>query len=133
MMVMRLLVPLLLALALLASPPATTASSAEEGAAVTFVPGTEDVPLMAGLTPLREGGLTFDKPEGRIVQAVAKGAVARMAVRRFYRASLHALGWTRIGADRWSREGERLKVDIRGHDGDLSIAFTLSPEPQSSN
>lgn len=127
---MRFFVPLFLTLVLAASPSVITTAAAGEASSITFVPGTEDVPLMAGLIPLREGGLVFDKPEGRIVQAMAKGMVTRAAVRRFYRASLAELGWVPVGPNQWSREGERLKVDFRGHDGDLTIAFTLSPEPQ---
>ena len=128
---MRLVALLLLALALLVAPPAIIASSAEE-ATLVFVPGTEDVPLMAGLSPLPEGGLVFDKPEGRIVQAQAEGAVARPAVRKFYRDSLAALGWVRSGTDRWTRESEVLKVDFHGRDGKLTVAFTLSPAPQQA-
>jgi len=139
---MPIFAPLLLALALLASPPFAAAAlageipaaeSAVSEAAGAFVPGTEDVPLMPGLTPLQEGGLVFDKPEGRIVQASAEGAVTRQAVRKFYRASLASLGWMPEGADQWGREGERLKVDFHGRDGKLTVAFTLSPEPQAAH
>ena len=34
-----------------------------------FVAGTEDVPLMPGLTPVQGSSLVFDKPQGRIVEA----------------------------------------------------------------
>src|SRR5262249_20377772 len=53
-----------------------------------FVAGTEDVPLMPGLAPVAGSALTFDKPEGRIVEAQASGKVTRAAVHRFYAESL---------------------------------------------
>jgi len=94
----------------------------------TFVPGTEDVPLMAGLTPVTGSSLVFDKPEGRIVEAQASGKVTRAAARAFYGASLPQLGWTAAGADAWRREGEVLRLDYREERGILTLGFTLSPQ-----
>jgi len=93
----------------------------------SFVPGTEDVPLMPGLTPVANSSLTFDKPQGRIVEAQASGRLNRAAVQRFYAATLPQLGWKPAGADAWRREGERLRLDFHGPDGALTVGFTLSP------
>jgi hypothetical protein len=95
-----------------------------------FVAGTEDVPLMPGLVAVAGKGLAFDKPEGRIVEAETRGAVARAKVRDFYDATLPQLGWSAAGADRWQREGEMLRIDYRGKDGDLVVDFTLSPQQE---
>jgi hypothetical protein len=110
---------LILLLLLATAPPALAADS--------FVAGTEDVPLMPGLAPIAGSSLTFDKPQGRIVEAQAAGKVTRVAVHRFYAATLPQLGWTEAGADTWRRESETLRLDFRGHDGDLTVGFTLSP------
>ena len=91
-----------------------------------FVPGTEDLPLMPGLRPVANSGLVFDKPQGRIVEATAKGKVTREAVRRFYAETLPGLGWSE-DAGAWRRENEALKIDMKGRDGDLTIGFTLTP------
>lgn len=93
-----------------------------------FVAGTEDVPLMPGLKLVAGSDLVFDKPEGRIVEAQAQGALSRVKVQAFYAASLPQLGWKRIGADHWQREAELLKLDFRGQDGHLTVGFTLSPQ-----
>ncbi|HEV2551426.1 MAG TPA: hypothetical protein VGU20_29215 [Stellaceae bacterium] len=93
-----------------------------------FVPGTEDVPLMAGLAPVAGSSVVFDKPEGRIVEAQAAGKVTRAAVRAFYEASLPRLGWSAAGADAWRREGEVLRLDYREERGLLTVGFTLSPQ-----
>jgi hypothetical protein len=100
---------------------------AATAAADEFVAGTEDVPLMPGLTFVTGSDLVFDKPEGRIVEAQAQGALARAKVQAFYDASLPQLGWKKIGADRWQRDAEHLKLDFRGEDGHLTVGFTISP------
>jgi hypothetical protein len=93
----------------------------------SFVAGTEDVPLMPGLAPVEGSALTFDKPQGRIVEAQASGKVTRAAVHQFYAASLPQLGWKSAGTDAWRRESETLRLEFHGRDGDLTIGFTLSP------
>ncbi|HUZ71373.1 MAG TPA: hypothetical protein VMU87_00180 [Stellaceae bacterium] len=109
----RLVLPLLL----LAAP----------AAALSFVDGTEDVPLMPGLVAVAGGNLVFDKPEGRIVEARTHGKLGRARVRAFYGATLPQLGWHAAGADVWRRDGEKLRLDFRGRDGNLTVGFTLSP------
>jgi hypothetical protein len=98
------------------------------GAADKFVPGTEDVPLMPGLRAVRDGGVVFDKPQGRIVEASVRGHVTKVAVIAFYRSSLPQLGWTAKGERRYLREGEALSLEFTGHDGNLTVAFTLAPQ-----
>ena len=115
--------PLLVAL-LLALPLAGFAQTAAPG----FVPGTEDVPLMPGLAAESGSGLVFDKPQGRIIEAAAHGAVSRKAVIAFYRESLPQLGWKASDERHFQREGERLSLDFKGSDGDLQVAFTLAPQ-----
>jgi hypothetical protein len=102
---------------------------APAGAALAgeFVAGTEDLPLMPGLAAVAGSSLAFDKPQGRIVEAQAAGKVSRDAVQTFYGATLPQLGWTSAGANAWQREGEQLRLDFRGRDGDLTVGFSLSP------
>jgi len=93
----------------------------------SFLAGTEDVPLMPGLALVAGSTLTFDKPEGRIVEAEAAGKVTRAAVHQFYAATLPQLGWKPAGAETWRRERETLTLEFQGRDGDLTVGFTLSP------
>jgi hypothetical protein len=90
-----------------------------------FVPGTDDVPLMPGLAAASDP-VVFDKPEGRIVTASARGKVTRAVVRAFYAKTLPALGWHTEG-NTWRREGETLKLEFTGADGDLTVGYTLTP------
>ena len=92
-----------------------------------FVAGTEDVPLMPGLTSVAGSTLVFDKPQGRIVETEAQGEVSRVKVLAFYAASLPQLGWRKIDAMQWRRGHERLTLDLQGKDGELTVGFTLLP------
>jgi hypothetical protein len=103
--------------------PAATEPGAEPG----FVAGTEDIPLMPGLRNQESTLVVFDKPQGRIVEIEARGKVTRAAAEKFYAASLPPLGWVADGIHRWRREGEGLKLDIKGRDGDLRVGFSLAP------
>ncbi len=96
-------------------------------AAQSFLAGFEDVPLMEGLTADEEDGLVFDSPAGRIVEAYAVGKVAWNDVISFYTATLNSLGWQGLGEGRFAREGEELRLDRFGRDGDLTVRFTLAP------
>jgi len=113
---------LLLALVLIAAPVAAHADG--------FVPGTEDLPLMAGLVSVAGSAVVFDKPEGRIVESAARGKLTRYAVTRFYTQTLPQLGWRHIAGvpATWTRAGERLRLDFRGPDGDLTVGFMLAPQ-----
>jgi hypothetical protein len=132
-MVRRLALPAALAALVLASPCLAGAGLIQTSAVQSgFVPGTEDVPLMPGLSADAGSSLVFDKPQGRIVEAAASGAVTRHAVMAFYEESLPQLGWRRAAAaspssKSFERDGERLSLDFDGRDGNLQVAFTLAP------
>src|SRR5438445_12733236 len=119
----RLAAVLLLIGTLLAAPPV----AAQKGMRAGFVAGTEDLPLMPGLRNQESTLVVFDKPQGRIVEIEARGKVTRAAAEKFYAASLPPLGWIADGAHRWRRDGEGLKLDIKGRDGDLRVGFSLAP------
>lgn len=90
-----------------------------ESGEVSYFEDIADLPLAPGLTEQADRGLTFDKPDGRIIEAMAAGDVAPEAVIRFYQETLPALGWRLIGpkeagstAFRFAREGERLTLTV---------------------
>jgi len=96
-----------------------------------FLSGFGDVPLMAGLKEEPQTWVVFDKPGGRIVQVVARGAVDGAAVEKFYTATLAQLGWR--GHDgAFEREGEVLRITIEAQNGGIRVQFMLSPREESS-
>ena len=105
----------------------TMPATAPLHAADAFVAGTEDIPLMPGLAPVDDAGVVFDTPQGRIVEAYAKGDTTRKAVLEFYAQTLPQLGWSAAGAAAYRREGEVLRLELYQEKGRLTARFYLSP------
>lgn len=97
-------------------------------AADRFVTGIADLPLMPGLEEIDGSAVVFSKPEGRIVEVAARGAITSEAVRVFYDRTLPQLGWRRQKAGAWQRESERLRLDMMVGKGGLTIQFSLTPQ-----
>ena len=96
-------------------------------AQAAFFSNVEDLPIMPGLEEILDAGMVFDKPEGRIVEVVAIGAVSRNAIIAFYKSTLPELGWIREGLTDFARSGEVLRFRIDDRDGEASIRFTIAP------
>lgn len=103
--------------------PRTEARAAESG----FVSGIDDLPLMPGLAPVDDAGLVFDKPGGRIVEAVAVGRVGTDEVLSFYARIAPQLGWRPEAEGRFVREGEVLQLFVSGSPELTTVRFTLLP------
>jgi hypothetical protein len=103
--------------------------AADKGAG--FISGFEDLPLMPGLTQVPDAGTMFDTPSGRVVEAYAKGKVAVADVAAFYDKTLPHLGWKKVTAHRYRREGEVLDLEIgdgKGSgDAPTTVRFYLAP------
>ena len=96
-----------------------------------FVEGIDDLPLMPGLVGIADQSLVFDKPDGRIVQAVATGRVRASAVRSFYADTAPQLGWKSAGEGRFTRDGESLRIeliDAGAPGGALTVRFLVNPQ-----
>jgi hypothetical protein len=93
-----------------------------------FVPGIEDLPLMAELHAIEGSGFAFDTAAGRLVEAYAGGDVTREAVAEFYAQTLPALGWQADGERLWRREGETLAIEFVDGTDPLTVRFQLSPQ-----
>jgi hypothetical protein len=116
----RILGVALLAVALSAAAPTVRAAN-------QFVAGTEDLPLMPGLATVAGAGVVFETPQGRIVEAYARGQAARDAVIDFYARTLPQLGWQALGRTVYRREGETLRLELYPEAGGLTVRFYLSP------
>jgi len=94
-----------------------------------FVAGLGDVPAMPGLEPVDAESLVFDKPGGRIVEAVMRGPVDRPAILAFYGQTMPQLGWKAAGQTRFTREGEELRLEFikGGPAGQTTVRFVLIP------
>lgn len=103
-----------------------------------FLSEVEDMPLMEGLSESLDAGMMFDKPDGRIVVAIAEGNVSKTDVRAFYVGTLPQLGWDPIevpalGALAFQRDGERLEIIAEDSAASsrhtfIKVHFTIEPE-----
>lgn len=116
---------------LLASQFAPQFATGAMAADPEYLTAVADLPLPAGLVEDVDAGISFDKPEGRIVEAIARGSVPQADVAAFYRSSLPGLGWRRldesVSGSRWQRGGETLSVDIVDGGNPLVVRFSIAP------
>ncbi len=96
-------------------------------AAGEFLAELEDLSLPAGLTE-QPGGMLFESPTGRIVEAVATGNLGAAEVRAFYAATLPQLGWERLDDAAFRRDKEVLHIDIEDKKRPLSVHFSVVPQ-----
>ena len=94
-----------------------------------FLTAIEDVPLAPGLTEAAGGGMVFDSPSGRIVEAAATGRAAAEQVAKFYAETLPQLGWQETGGLTFRRDTEILRISIEPGRGTalLTVRFILTP------
>ena len=101
-------------------------SAAPAAGQTAFISGLNDVPQMPGLTPLGDP-LVFDKPGGRIAEAVFTSRQGADAVARFYADTLPQLGWRAAGKDRYVRDREELALHLSGAGG-ATLRIVLQPK-----
>lgn len=112
---------LLLILLILAAAPAGASEQ-------LFFSDLSDIPLMQGLYEVTDKAVIFDKPEGRIVEAVAVSESENVSnIKAFYDSALPQLGWVREAEGLFVRPGEGLRV-VCGAEGKLStVRLTVFP------
>ena len=86
----------------------------------------DDLPIAEGLEEVPGEGMVFDSAYGRVVTAVARGRADISAVRTFYRRVLPALGWEQEAGNSYRRDGERLTILLRHHEGSVTASFHLA-------
>lgn len=126
---------LLLTVFCLAPYAASAAGSAPaQTAPARFFTSMQDVPLVPGLSELNDQTVTFDKPEGRIVESVAEIDSGDFAsVKKAYDETLPQLGWTRIAENSFARESEFLHLNFETYDGRNFVRVMVRPREKNSN
>ncbi len=92
-----------------------------------FLGGVEDLPLMPGLREIPDATLIYDKPDGRLVRAVASGEIDQAMLWRFYDETLPQLGWRRVATGYFVRDGEGLRITAEKSDATLTVRFAIAP------
>ena len=102
-------------------------AAASAAAAPTFLMEFEDLPLAPGLAEV-PGGVLFDSPSGRIMDATAEGQVSRQDVVLFYAETLPQLGWKKVSDRVFQRDNEVLQIEIDSRHRPLSVRFSVVPK-----
>lgn len=106
-------------------------------AAIDYIDGFDALPVMPGLAPSASGSLIFDKPDGRILEAVLVGDVTASDTFTYYEPTLRSLGWDAVGAtgtERQYRRGiENLQLLYQAGSGasPAQLILRLNPAPGS--
>ncbi|MBV6631651.1 MAG: hypothetical protein KI792_01315 [Alphaproteobacteria bacterium] len=105
--------------------------------ALDYVEGFDALPLMPGLAPSAAGSLIFDKPDGRILEAVLIGQVSASDTFSYYEPTLRSLGWEAVdesGAERHYRRGvENLQLLYQEGAGTAPAQLILRLNPAPAN
>ena len=90
-----------------------------------FLPGTEDIPLMKGLSDVEETA-SFEEPSERMVLISAQTLLSREKVESFYKKTLANLGWVEIRPNEFQRGDDFFYLEISSQGQGSQIQFRLS-------
>lgn len=93
-----------------------------------FLSAIHDVPLMEELYEIKGESLAFDKPSGRIINAIAvSDALTPVQIYNFYDMTLPQLGWNVKDAGLYEREGEELNIEAKQSGEITMVKYALTP------
>jgi len=97
--------------------------------AATFIEGLEDVPIMDGMTQIKDSGINFGNAESRFVESHLSSPTLHFnEVKSFYQKTLPQLGWAQVGDDKnmvlFAREKEIMEI-AREDSSPLQIRLTV--------
>jgi hypothetical protein len=99
-----------------------------------FFSEMQDIPLIPGLNELTDQTVTFDKPEGRIVESVAEIESGNtVSVKKAYEETLPQLGWTKISDNSYTRESESLTLNFESYNGRNFVRILVRPKDRIVN
>ena len=110
------------------------ARAAEGAAPPRFFSSMQDVPLVSGLAELDDQTVTFDKPEGRIVESVAEIESGSFdSVKKTYEKILPQFGWRPVAENSYAREDEILHLNFESYDDRNFLRVLVRPRDGVSN
>ncbi|MCB1783061.1 MAG: hypothetical protein KDI13_03630 [Alphaproteobacteria bacterium] len=94
-----------------------------------FFLSLQDIPLMPGLEELPAETLSFDKPEGRIIETIAlmDARLQRGQVLSYYRTALPQFGWGKSGENSFYRKDESLEISFDKRESGNIVKFMIRP------
>ena len=120
---------LMLALIVLCTGMITHSQAAAGQQPTLFFTALSDIPAMNGLIELEDYTLVYDKPEGRIIEMVARLEGQSIEnVRQYYKSTLPELGWRVVNDNLYARGAENLSLGYETRNGQSYVRFTIQPQ-----
>lgn len=91
---------------------------------VSYVPGTEDIPLMEGMV-IESAPILFDKNQGEVLITRASTPLLPKDILSFYKKTLRNLGWIHVSENKFKREMQVLDIEIGKRREKTTINFEL--------
>ena len=82
------------------------------GEKMSYVPGTEDIPLMEGTSHITEEPNVFDASQGRVSISKVISSSQIREIESFYENSLVNLGWKGLSKNKYQRGNQLLDIKI---------------------
>lgn len=93
-----------------------------------FFESLYDIPVMTGLSEVKDMSLSFDKAEGRIAYATAIGEnINELDILAFYSEALSQMGWHKIAPNTFTREQEKLEISFEKSKASELVKFSIRP------
>lgn len=92
-----------------------------------FFSSLPDVPIMRGLEEMEGETVSFDKPEGRIIQMKAFTDEKPRKIIAFYKQTLPQFGWAQISETGFFRKDEYLIFDFTQTEEQGIVKITIKP------
>lgn len=87
-----------------------------------------DVPIMDGLIEIEDNTTTYDKPNGRIIDAFAKtNAISKENIITYYNATLPQFGWGKTAHGQFYRKDEILKLTFEQRENMQILKISIRP------
>ncbi|MCK5374868.1 MAG: hypothetical protein KAJ40_06245 [Alphaproteobacteria bacterium] len=99
------------------------------GQSTAFFAGYRDIPIMLGLVEMEDASFTYDKPEGDIIEIVARfDSVSPEQVLRYYEIVLPQFGWNKVSeGGHYYRQGEYLDLAFDKCDSQSVFKIMIHP------
>ncbi len=93
-----------------------------------FFSALQDVPIMSGLEELIDQTISFDKPEGRIIESLAvMHDITQRQLLDFYELTLPQFGWGMVDSNLFFRKNEFLEINFEENNNNHLVRIMIKP------
>ena len=91
-----------------------------------FIAGTEDIPLMENMVIEDNETISFDTPDGQILNLTGYTKASQTQVKTFYNNTLKTLGWVPQKGNTYMRDKDELSLTFTSTKNGTRVDFQLT-------